>query len=185
MDATDSDAPRILYQGRYLRMAARGRWEYVERTNPQGAVIVIAVTPANTVLMVEQYRLPLQQRTLEFPAGLIGDDPGQQDEAIERAAQRELLEETGWSTERIEYLMGGPSSAGMSTEIMHFVRAFGLRRVHAGGGTESEDIQVHEVPLAQIAGFVHDHLRRGYGIDPKVYAGLYFLERDARGHRWG
>ena len=178
------DEIRTLYAGKYLRLASKSGWEYVERTNPQGAVIVVAVTPADKVLMVEQHRVPLNCRTLEFPAGLIGDDPGQRDELIELAARRELLEETGWSAERVEYLMGGPSSAGMSTEIMHFVRAFGLTRVHAGGGTESENITVHEIPLDQIATYVADHQQRGYAIDPKVYAGLYFLDRDAWGQRW-
>jgi ADP-ribose pyrophosphatase len=178
------DGTRTLYSGRYLRLAAKDGWEYVERTNPQGAVIVVAVTPAAKVLMVEQHRVPLDCRTLEFPAGLIGDEPGLESELIELAAQRELLEETGWSAQRIEYLMGGPSSAGMSTEIMHFVRAFGLQRVHAGGGTGNENIIVHEVPLDQIATYVADHQQRGYAIDPKVYAGLYFLERDAWGQRW-
>jgi ADP-ribose pyrophosphatase len=172
------------YTGKYLRLVSKSGWEYVERTNPQGAVIVVAVTPAGKVLMVEQYRVPLGYHTLEFPAGLIGDDPGQRDELIELAARRELLEETGWQADRIEYLMGGPSSAGMSTEIMHFVRAFGLQRVHAGGGTSSENITVHEIPLDQVASYIADHQQRGYGIDPKVYAGLYFLERDAWGQRW-
>ncbi len=178
------DETYTLYAGKYLRLASKAGWEYVERTNPQGAVIVVAVTPAGKVLMVEQHRVPLDCHTLEFPAGLIGDDPGQRDELIELAARRELLEETGWEAERVEYLMGGPSSAGMSTEIMHFVRAFGLKRVHAGGGTASENITVHEIPLDQIATYIADHQQRGYGIDPKVYAGLYFLERDAWGQRW-
>ena len=178
------DANRVLYRGRYLRMAAKGSWEYVERTNPQGAVIVVAVTPEDRVLLVEQHRVPIDRRTIEFPAGLIGDDPGEQDEAITLAARRELLEETGWAAGRVDYLMGGPSSAGMSTEIMHFVRAFDLRREHAGGGIDGEDITVHEVPRSEVADFVHRHLLQGFGIDPKVYAGLYFLERDAAGRPW-
>ena len=174
----------IVYSGRYLRMRNQDGWEYAERTNPQGAVIVVATTPANKVLMVEQYRLPIRATTLEFPAGLIGDDPGQQSEAVERAARRELIEETGWSPRRIEPLMHGPSSAGMSNEIMHFVRAFDLEKVAEGGGIEGEQITVHEIPLDQIASYVAEHAQRGYLIDPKVYAGIYFLERDAWGQPW-
>ncbi len=174
----------IVYSGRYLRMRDQDGWEYAERTNPQGAVIVVATTPADKVLMVEQYRLPIRATTLEFPAGLIGDDPGSEAEAVERAAQRELIEETGWSAGRIEALMHGPSSAGMSNEIMHFVRAFDLHKVGKGGGIGDEQITVHEIPVDQIATYVAEHAQRGYMIDPKVYAGIYFLERDEWGQPW-
>ncbi len=64
-----------LYEGPWLRMLRRGRWEYVERTHGDGmAVIVIAVTPDDKVLFVEQYRIPLGASTIEMPAGLVGDD---------------------------------------------------------------------------------------------------------------
>ena len=46
-------------------------------------------------------------------------------------------------------LMAGPSSAGMSNEMIAFVRAFGLMREHAGGGDHSENILVHEIPRSE------------------------------------
>ncbi len=174
----------IVYNGRYLRMRNHEGWEYAERTNPQGAVIVIAATPDDKVLMVEQYRKPIKANTLEFPAGLIGDDPGNSDEAVERAARRELIEETGWSAGHIVPLMHGPSSAGMSNEIQHFVRAFDLSKIGDGGGVGGENITVHEIPIGQIANYVAEHAQRDYLIDPKVYAGIYFLDHDARGQPW-
>lgn len=170
-----------LYAGRYLRLCKRGSWEFAERTNPQGAVVIVAITPDDRVLMVEQYRIPIQSRTLEFPAGLVGDQQDFADESWRESAQRELLEETGWSAERIDSIMSGPSSAGMTTEMMHFVRASGLRQVNAGGGDPSENIIVHEVPRATIAQFVAQKMAAGYAIDPKVYAGIYFLDFDAAG----
>ena len=70
-----ADAPELLYDGQWLRMLKRGTWEYVERTNGDGmAVIVIAVTPEDNVLFVEQYRVPLGASIIEMPAGLVGDD---------------------------------------------------------------------------------------------------------------
>lgn len=179
-----SDEIQTLYQGRYLRLCQRGTWEYAERVNPQGAVVIVAVTPDDKVLLVEQYRIPIQSRTLEFPAGLIGDLDAHADEGWEASAQRELIEETGWSAARFESLIRGPSSAGMSTEDQHFVRAFDLTRVGPGGGDGSENIVVHEVPVAAVAAFVADADARGYRIDPKVYAGLYFIERDRYGQAW-
>lgn len=179
------DATQTLYAGRFLRLLERDGWEYAERVNPQGAVVIVATTDDDRVLMVEQYRVPIQSRTLEFPAGLVGDEAGFADESWIDGARRELLEETGWLAERIDSIMSGPSSAGMSTEIMHFVRATGLRRVHEGGGAGDENITVHAVPRAQIARFVAAHMAQGYAVDPKVYAGIYFLDRDTAGEPGG
>lgn len=176
-----SESIETLYSGRYLHLRKRGGWEYAERANPQGAVVIVALTPEDTVLMVEQYRVPIQSRTLEFPAGLIGDQADSSEESWHESARRELLEETGWEASHIESLMAGPSSAGMSTEVMHFVRATGLRRVHAGGGVDGENITVHEVRREEVAAFVAAAMRRGYAVDPKVYAGIYFLERNPDG----
>jgi ADP-ribose pyrophosphatase len=71
----DRDAPLTpLFEGRWLRLMQRGRWEYAERVHGHGmAVIIIAATPEDEVLFVEQYRVPLGKRTIEMPAGLVGD----------------------------------------------------------------------------------------------------------------
>jgi ADP-ribose pyrophosphatase len=77
--------------------------------------------------------------------------------------------------------MTGPSSAGMSTERMAFVRASQLERVHAGGGDDSEDILVHEIDIDDAPRWLASKLAEGYEIDAKVWAGLYFLERNPDG----
>ena len=163
-----------LHEAKYLRLKALGRWEYAERTNADSAVIIVAVTPEDTILFVEQYRYPVRAKSIEMPAGLVGDlSPG---ESLETAAMRELEEETGWQAERVEYLMAGPSSSGMSNEMIAFVRAHGLRKVGEGGGDESEAITVHEVPRPQAAAWLNQKMLDGYSIDPKLYAGLYFVD---------
>ena len=59
--------PKTVYEGRYLRMIERGTWEYVERTHATGlAAIIIAVTPEDKVVFVEQFRVPLGARTIEM-----------------------------------------------------------------------------------------------------------------------
>ena len=173
-----------LYDGRWIRLCRRNGWEYAERTNPKGAVIIVALTEQNQWVLVEQFRQPLQTATIEMPAGLIGDLASCADEDPVATARRELIEETGYLASRIDYLMGGPVSAGMSTEIAHFVRATGLVRVGAGGGDASENIKVHEVPLAEAANWLLRQGRAGYPLDPKLWAGLYFAERDANGQLW-
>lgn len=173
------DQTETLFNGEYLRIRQRGNWEYAERTNASAAVIVVAVTPDDHLLLVEQFRIPVNARSIEMPAGLVGDlEDG---ESVETAAQRELLEETGWRAGRIQYLMTGPSSSGLSNEQVAFVRALDLEKVGPGGGDESEDILVHEVPRAQAAAWLNARRLEGYSIDPKLYAGLYFIERNPDG----
>ena len=167
---------QTLCNGRWLRLMRRGRWEFAERRNPGGGVIIIAVTPQDRVLFVEQWREAVSSKTIEMPAGLVGDLDASGDESAVAAADREILEETGWRAGRIELLMSGPSSAGMSNEIMSFVRAYDLTREHAGGGDHTEEIIVHEIPRADAPRWLLDKMREGYSIDPKLFAGLYFLD---------
>lgn len=176
----DASLPEeTLYRGRWLSLRKRGRWEYVERNNPGGAAIIVAVTPQDRVLFVEQYRVPILQPTIEMPAGLVGDLQGQEDEGILLAARRELEEETGWRCGRVELLHQGPSSAGMSTEMIAYVRAFDLVKVGAGGGDATENIIVHEVPRLDAGAWLFARAAQGYPIDPKLFAGLWLLEHSA------
>ena len=169
-----------LYEGPWLRMLRRGRWEYVERTHGDGmAVIVIAVTPDDNVLFVEQYRIPLGAPTIEMPAGLVGDDHSS--DTLEVAAGRELIEETGWAAKRLEVLLVGPTSAGMSSERIAFVRARDLTRVGAGGGIDNENITVHEVPRARAPAWLMQKKREGYELDLKLWAGLWMIEHNPDG----
>ena len=174
-----NDCIETLYEGKYLRLVKRGSWEYAERANASSAVIIVAVTPHGTLLFVEQFRVPMNAKTIEMPAGLVGD----LDEAdtIEDAARRELLEETGWEASEVKVLMVGPSSAGMSTELVAFARATGLRKVHDGGGDDSENIIVHEVPVAQAPRWLVQKMAEGYAMDPKLWAGLWLLDREPDG----
>lgn len=173
------DQTETLFNGRYLRIRRRRHWEYAERTNARAAVIIVAITPEDRLLLVEQFRIPVDARSIEMPAGLVGDL--QDGESVETAALRELEEETGWRAGRIEYLMAGPSSSGMSNETVAFVRALDLVRVGPGGGDETEDIRVHEVPRCEAAAWLAARMREGYSIDPKLYAGLWFIDRNPDG----
>ncbi|GAB2566504.1 NUDIX hydrolase [Dyella jejuensis] len=169
-------APEMLYQGRWLSLKRRGRWEYAERNNPGGAVIILAVTPEDKVLFVQQYRVAIQQFTIEMPAGLVGDLAGQQEESALLAAQRELEEETGYRCASVTFVHEGPSSSGMSSEIIAFVRAHELVKAGDGGGDESENIVVHEVPRHEAGAWLLARAAEGYSIDPKLFAGLWFIE---------
>jgi ADP-ribose pyrophosphatase len=173
----DASAPvETLYEGRWLSLRKRGRWEYAERNNPGGAVIILAVTPDDNVLLVEQYRVSILQNTIEMPAGLVGDEIDRTDENALIAAQRELEEETGYRCQRVEFVHRGPSSSGMSTEMITFARAWDLEKVGPGGGDETENIVVHEVPRREAGAWLFARAAEGYSIDPKLFAGLWFIE---------
>ena len=174
------DPIETVYEGKWLRLKRRGRWEFAERTNAGGmAVIIIAVTPDGNLVFVEQERIPVEGKTIEMPAGLVGDIDGE--ESIELAASRELLEETGWQAGRVELLMSGPTSSGMSNERVAFVRARDLVRMHAGGGDDSEQIIVHEVPVADAPAWMARKMAEGYQLDAKLWAGLWLLDRNPDG----
>jgi ADP-ribose pyrophosphatase len=174
------DEPQTLHEGKWLRLRKQGQWEYAERTNDGGlAVIVVAATPERRVLFVEQYRVPVGARTIEMPAGIVGDIHA--GESLELAAERELLEETGWQAEKIQLLMIGPTSAGMSSERVAFVRATGLTKVHDGGGDASEDIIVHEIPVDDAPAWLAQKAEQGFEMDLKLWAGLWMLDRNPDG----
>ena len=169
-----------LYEGQWLRLVQIGHWESCERTHGQGmAVIVIAVTPNDDVLFVEQYRIPLGARTIEMPAGLVGDDHAE-DTLIE-AARRELIEETGWSAGKVDVLLTGPTSSGMSNERIAFVRARVLVKVGEGGGVNDEHIIVHAVPRTQAPAWLMQKQAEGFELDLKLWAGLWMIDRNPDG----
>jgi ADP-ribose pyrophosphatase len=164
------------YRGRYLSLLERDGWEFASRCNASGVVVIIAVTDDGAIVLVEQYRKPVRARVIELPAGLVGDhvDPG---ESVIEAARRELLEETGYTAEHLDVLMACPSSAGISDEIITFVRATGLRRTGPGGGDASEEIEVLVVPLERVDRWLAEQHSAGKPMDPKIYAALYWLRQ--------
>jgi ADP-ribose pyrophosphatase len=166
-----------LHAGRYLRLVVRNGWEFVERPGIHGIVLVVAVTPGNRLLLVEQWREAVAANVIELPAGLAGDAESPASEPLEEAARRELVEETGWDAATMERLTAGPPSAGVTSEIVTFFRARGVSKIGPGGGVEGEAITVHEVPLDAVEAFLTEREAEGTFVDPKVWAGLWFARR--------
>jgi len=173
---------KTMWQGKFMSAVeityrdAKGHvrtWEALERVGIGGIVVMIAVTPSGNVILERQFRPPMGRDVIELPAGLV--EPG---ESMETAAKRELIEETGWSARRLEFLAEGPISTGASTETLRAYLCTGLEHVGKNGGDDNEIIEVIEVPIANVQEFLRDTQTKGTLVDLKVF-GLVELARRA------
>lgn len=87
-----------VYEDKVLANGHEAHWDYIHH---DGAAAVVPVTKEGKILMVRQFRNALDRETLEIPAGKV-DSP---DEPRIECAYRELEEETGFSTEKLEFLI--------------------------------------------------------------------------------
>jgi ADP-ribose pyrophosphatase len=166
-----SESAEVMWEGKYVRAIKRGRWEYVSRVGDVRAVVILAEFEGKTIL-IDQPRIAVGGRCLELPAGLVGDeDPGA---TVEDTAVKELEEETGFTAERIERLGDFHASPGMLSEGFTLVRAHGVTRSGAGGGTEHEDIKIHLVARDDIPAFVEQKRAEGFAVDVKLLLFLNF-----------
>lgn len=154
-----------MWEGRFITAKRRGRWEYVGRARNIGAAVILAIDDGH-VILVDQYRVPLERRCIELPAGLVGDDGDEEHSAL--AAARELEEETGYRAGRFENLGEFWSSPGMVSESFTLYRAHDLTRIGEGGGVEGEGIIVHRVPMEGFASWLTGKRAEGYAVDVKL-----------------
>ncbi|MGH3772475.1 MAG: NUDIX domain-containing protein [Pseudonocardiaceae bacterium] len=112
-----------------------------------GSVAVLPLHDDASVVMIDQYRHPVGRRMRELPAGLL-DAPGEEPLA---AAQRELVEETGYTARDWSVLVDVVPSPGFSDEAARVFLARGLTEVGrpAGGDDEEADLDVVRLPLAE------------------------------------
>ena len=99
---------------------------------------------------------------------MAGDVAGQENEALVRAAARELQEETGYRAVEWECVYQGPSSAGLCDEVSTIFLARRLTRVESGGGVDGENITVHEIPLARAHAWLAERQRQGLYVAARV-----------------
>ena len=166
-----------LFETRWIRHHRIGHWDYVVRPQSANCVGILAITPEDEIILVEQFRIPIQRQVIEIPAGIVGDEPEFLDESLADTAGRELLEETGYRAGKIEKLITTPTSAGLTSEFIHLFQATDLTRETTGGGVAGENITVHHVPLTKLRAWLHEQESAGKIIDFKIHAALWLAGR--------
>ena len=165
-------SPETLFESRWLGLYRIGHWDFVRRPNSDACVGILAITAEREIILVEQFRIPMQRRVIEVPAGLVGDEVEFHGESLADSATRELLEETGYRAGSMKRLIASPTSAGMSSEFTHLFHATELVREHDGGGVAGENIVVHHIPLAGLRAWFAAQEAEGKLIDFKIHAAL-------------
>lgn len=168
---------KTLAEGHYLGLYSHDSWEFCARPHATGVVGILPITHDQRIVLVEQFRIPVQKNVIEIPAGLVGDEPDYAGETLAECAGRELLEETGYRTNRITHLLSSPTSAGMTSETTHFFAATEITRETDGGGTEHEDITVHHVALDTLDSWLEQRQSDGCLIDFKIHACLWLARQ--------
>lgn len=163
-----------IYSGRIIQVQVdevelpNGKTSTRELVKHPGAVAVIAITDDNKLVMVEQYRKPLEKLIVEIPAGKLekGEEPA-------LCARRELEEETGYECESLELVSSFYTSPGFADEIIHVYVAKGLKqKENAAGLDEDEFVNVLEITLEEALEFIKE--KRIF--DAKTIFGVQYLQ---------
>lgn len=164
---------RVLWKGKFLQSiiitykdssGEKREWEAIERINCKGVVAIVPITERGEVLMVRQFRPAVNNFVIEFPAGLVD-----QNESMEDAARRELLEETGYTAKELSFLIEGPLSPGLPAEILTVYLAKGLMFKGITQRDETENIEVFKVTISDFQNRLSLFTEKGDAVDLKVF----------------
>ncbi len=148
------------------------KWEAVERVNCEGVVAIVPVTDEGEMILIRQFRPPVNAHVIEFPAGLID-----RKETAEEAASRELLEETGYAAKEMSFLARGPLSSGASREVLTAFLARRLEFKGIGRRDETEDLEVLKMPVDAAEETLSRFENEGNLIDLKIFGLIEMAKR--------
>lgn len=136
---------RIVYSGKVVKLRVDylkgGRRKIREVVEHPGAVAVLPIISRDRVLLVRQYRYPIDEWILEIPAGTLMDG-----ESPEKCALRELEEETGYRAGILKKMLTIYPCPGYSTESIHVFVAYQLEKA-TQRLEEDEELTVVEMSI--------------------------------------
>ncbi len=135
-----------------LEVPGRGeiQYSYLERGE---SVIIVPVTTDGRLVLIRQYRYPVDEHCFEFPAGCCRDTEGQ---SLEGVARKELREEIGATAASLEYVSWFYSSSSISDEVCHIFLARGVALDHASQPEPGEHLEPLLVPVAEAMQMARD-----------------------------
>lgn len=123
-------------------------YAYLKRAD---AVVVVPVTAKGEIILVKQYRYPVDESCLEVPAGGTHDTNG----SLEEVARKELREEVGATCDKLTYVTFFYSAPAFSDEKCHVFLAEGVKIEKAPQREESESIKTRVMPIAEALELAH------------------------------
>jgi ADP-ribose pyrophosphatase len=163
----------LVYDGHFLKVQRDtialpdGKHTAREFVLHPGAAVILPLQDDGKVVMVRQYRYPLQQVFLEFPAGKI--DP---DEDALHSARRELEEETGYSASEWQFVTRIHNAIAYSDEHLDLFLARGLK----AGPQKLDDGEFLETCTATVDELLQG-VREGTITDVKTVIGIFWLDK--------
>lgn len=147
-----------IFSGRVIDLVVKdvelpdGKTSKREIINHPGAVAVIAITEEKKIVLINQFRKPLEKTIVEIPAGKLEKDEDPLD-----CAKRELEEETGYQASELEFIMSFYTSPGFADEIiyLYFTDKIELGEINRD---EDEFIDVIEVTLPEAEKLIEDQI---------------------------
>lgn len=163
---------QTIFTGRVIQLQVdevrlpNGKTSTREIVKHPGAVAIIAITNENKLVLVRQFRKPLEKTILELPAGKLeaGEDP-------KVCAWRELEEETGYKAERMEHLVSFYTSPGFADEYLHIYCAKGLTKGEIQPD-QDEFVELVELTFSECL----DRIASGDICDAKTVAAIYYWQ---------
>lgn len=155
-----------IFDGKVVRLyldeveLPNGKTATREVVRHKGAVAVLAITPDNKIVLVEQFRYPCNRVLLEIPAGKL-DVTG---ESPEQCALRELAEETPYTAQEVNLIYEFYTSAGFSDEKLYLYQAHNLVANSTLSADEDEWLELKELSQDE----ARDALQNGEIVDVKT-----------------
>lgn len=140
-----------IFEGRVISVQVddvelpNGKQSKRELVKHPGAVAIIPITSEGKIVMVKQFRKPLEKEIIEIPAGKL-----EEGELPEVTARRELEEETGYTTNKLEYIQSFYTSPGFADEILYVYVTNELKAMTEKAALdEDEFVELMEVTLEE------------------------------------